>query len=261
MFPEESSIRVNFARPMPLFPLAGVSLMPHAVLPLHIFEDRYRQMVADALDASGQIAMAVYAGRAEDWADDDEGRPRLRPAVCVGQIVQHHRLPDGRFNIALHGVCRARILRETDADPDGDGDDGGSGSGAGPAGAGSGGDERLYRSALLEPVGIAPVDESRLEALRSRLAHALSETSLADFHESGSVLRHLRNAEVPTSAILEFVSFSLVADAELRYGLLAEGDVFRRARLIESELGQVRGLLDRARLQSAVERPKGVSWN
>lgn len=254
MFPEENSIRVNFARPMPLFPLAGVSLMPHAVLPLHIFEDRYRQMVADALDASGQIAMAVYAGRAEDWAADDEGRPRLRPAVCVGQIVQHHRLPDGRFNIALHGVCRARILREIDDGPEGE-------DGSDEADANDGGGGRLYRSALLEPVGIAPVDESRLEALRSRLSHALSETSLADFHEAGSVLRHLRNAEVPTSAILEFVSFSLVADAELRYGLLAEGDVFRRARLIESELGQVRGLLDRARLQSAVERPKGVNWN
>lgn len=243
MFPDEDSIRVNFSRPMPLFPLAAVALMPHAVLPLHIFEDRYRQMVASALDGPGQIALAVYAGNPEDWADDDEGLPRLRPAVCVGQIVQHHRLPDGRFNIALHGVCRARIVEETDPADDEDAPD------------------RLYRTATLEPVGLGDVDDTRLVTVRGRLAHALAETSLADFHEAGAVLKHLGNDEIPTSAILEFVTFSLLSDSELRYHLLAEGDVLRRARLIESELGQIRKLLDRARQQSAVPAPKGVSWN
>ena len=55
------------------------------------------------------IAMAVFRG--DDWKLDYEGRPPLRPAVCIGQIVHHDALEDGRHNILLHGVCRAKIVR------------------------------------------------------------------------------------------------------------------------------------------------------
>ena len=102
-------VQVNFGRPMPLFPLPDTVLLPHAVLPLHIFEPRYRQMVEDVLDASGQIAMATFNDK--DWKSHYHGTPPLRPAVCVGQIVQHEAMDDGRHNILLHGVCRARITR------------------------------------------------------------------------------------------------------------------------------------------------------
>src|SRR5580765_1551354 len=111
---EETTISVNFGKPMPIFPLNSVVLLPHGVLPLHVFEDRYRQMVGDALDGSGQIAMAVFEGA--DWKQEYHCRPPVRPAVCVGQIIQHHKLPDGRYNIALQGICRARILQELPAD-------------------------------------------------------------------------------------------------------------------------------------------------
>ena len=46
--PEETTVSVNFGRPMPVFPLSSVVLLPHGVLPVNIFEDRYRQMVSDA---------------------------------------------------------------------------------------------------------------------------------------------------------------------------------------------------------------------
>jgi hypothetical protein len=58
---EEMSIRVNFSRPLPLFPLPQVVMLPQQITPLHIFEPRYRQMVDRALDGAGQIAMAKYA--------------------------------------------------------------------------------------------------------------------------------------------------------------------------------------------------------
>lgn len=238
---DETSIRVNFGRPMPLFPLAAVSLMPHAVLPLHIFEPRYRRMVADALDGPGQIAMAIFAGPQALWEAEYEGSPPLRPAVCVGQIVQHHQLPDGRYNIALHGVCRARIQTELRDE-----------------------DElvsAVYRQARLEPVGIEAIDESTLADARGRILNALTETSLADLSDAETVVRHLRDEDVPTSAILELISFSLFNDPELRYALLAEGDVHRRAAVIQRELRSLRALLDSARRQRAQNLPKGCHWN
>ena len=140
---EEISIRVNFGNPMAMFPLDHVTLMPHAVLPLHIFEPRYRHMVSDALDGPGQIAMAVTM----PGEGGDPYRPTLRPAVCVGQIVQHHKLPDGRYNIALQGVCRARIMQELPDDED-----------------------VPYRRAYLQPLGTAKIDEEELAGARARLA-------------------------------------------------------------------------------------------
>ena len=107
---DETAIQVNFGRPRPIFPLDQVTLLPQQVLPLHIFEPRYRQMVTDALDGSGQIAMAVFEGR--DWKQQYHGRPPIRPAVCIGHIAQHEKLADGRYNIILRGVCRARVIKE-----------------------------------------------------------------------------------------------------------------------------------------------------
>ena len=111
---EDNTVQVNFGKPIPLFPLDSAVLLPQQVLPLHIFEPRYRQMVERALDGAGQIAMAVFEG--ESWKQQYHGRPALRPAVCIGQIVQHERLPDGRYNIILQGVCRARISKESARD-------------------------------------------------------------------------------------------------------------------------------------------------
>ncbi len=245
MSEETTEIRVNFARPMALFPLASVTLMPHAVLPLHIFEPRYRQMVRDALDGPGQIAMAVFEG--DRWQQEYHARPPIRPAVCVGQIVQHQQLDDGRYNIALHGVCRARILDELP--PDG---------------------ERLYRTAMLEPVGLdADETEESLAPARQRLSGLLQAEPLSDLKDAETVVRHLGDEDLPTSAILELITCSLLRDAEMRYyhelhyRLLAEGDPVRRAAMIEAGLHDLGRLLKAARPQrrSDTDTPRGCSWN
>ncbi len=248
---EEMHIRVNFGRPMPLFPLSQVTLMPHAVLPLHVFEPRYRQMVEDALDGAGQIAMAVVApgervrremgdsGLEQESIPDDVGeRPALREAVCVGQIVQHHKLLDGQFAVALHGVCRARIVTEVEAGPG-----------------------VLYRSAMLEPIGLAPVDENALVGPRMELSRLLDSTVLRDMADAKAVVKCLVDPEMPTSAILELVTVSLLNDQEVRYQLLAEGDVAKRAALIRAELMDLMRLLKRAGSQRDGDAPKGCSWN
>ncbi|WP_155265438.1 LON peptidase substrate-binding domain-containing protein [Sphingomonas segetis] len=95
---------------VPLFPLAGAILFPRSQLPLHIFEPRYREMVSDAVDGAGRIAMV------QPHRIDDDNRAPLYEVGCIGEIVGLEELEDGRFNIVLLGSNRFRLIRETEVD-------------------------------------------------------------------------------------------------------------------------------------------------
>jgi uncharacterized protein len=97
---------------LPLFPLPSVVLFPNVFLPLHIFEPRYREMVADALAGDRMIGMVLLR---PGWEHDYEGRPPVYGVGCSGVITHFERLADGRYNIILRGVERFRILEEDDA--------------------------------------------------------------------------------------------------------------------------------------------------
>src|SRR3977135_4083932 len=94
---------------LPLFPLPNVVLFPNVFLPLHIFEPRYREMVADALTSDRMIGMVLLR---PGWEGDYEGRPPVYPVACSGVITHVERLPDGRYNIVLRGLERVRIIEE-----------------------------------------------------------------------------------------------------------------------------------------------------
>lgn len=220
---------------MPLFPLPSVAILPHAILPLHIFELRYRQLVGEALNGSGQLALAVID---TDIEKEPGSPPALKPIVCVGQIVQHERLPDGRYNILLQGVCRARIFREEPAEGD-----------------------RLYRRAILRPVESGEASEEDLDEVRLRLHHLLTESPLRRLASAENVAACLARVEAPTAAILELVGISILCDNEVRYQLLSEGDPVSRAEIIERELKILETLLSRAEKQFDPTTPKGVAWN
>ena len=97
---------------IPLFPLPNVVLFPNVFLPLHIFEARYRDMVADALAADRIIGMVLLR---PGWESDYEGRPAIYPVGCAGLITHAERLPDGRFNIVLQGMEKFKVLDEDDS--------------------------------------------------------------------------------------------------------------------------------------------------
>src|SRR5215216_1637862 len=92
-----------------LFPLPNLVLFPHVMQPLHIFEPRYRQMTADALDGDRLIAMVLPR---PGWELDYAGKPAVHPVACLGKVVAEQRLDDGRFNILLRGLSRLRIIEE-----------------------------------------------------------------------------------------------------------------------------------------------------
>jgi uncharacterized protein len=100
-------------RRLPLFPLPGVVLMPGTILPLHIFEPRYRAMVADALAADRTIGMAMLYPGWESGGDD----PRIYSIGGAGEIIESEELEDGRYNILLEGRFRFRVLEEAPANP------------------------------------------------------------------------------------------------------------------------------------------------
>ena len=92
-----------------VFPLPSLVLFPGTAVPLHIFEPRYRALVKDALAGDGVFALAQVPPAA---LGDVAGDPPLRPIVSAGVISLHEELPDGRYNLMLTGVCRARMIAE-----------------------------------------------------------------------------------------------------------------------------------------------------
>lgn len=92
-----------------IFPLPNVVFFPHTLLPLHIFEPRYRQMLADCLAGEKRLAMVLLR---PGWEVDYHGRPPIFSVAGTGEILESAMLPDGRSNILLRGLGRIMIERE-----------------------------------------------------------------------------------------------------------------------------------------------------
>jgi Lon protease-like protein len=103
---------------IPVFPLTGTLLLPGTLLPLNVFEPRYRNMVADAVDhehGERHIGMIQpFVPRQDNWPalELPPDNPELYTVGCVGHIERCEPQPDGRYEIVLRGVCRFRIKQE-----------------------------------------------------------------------------------------------------------------------------------------------------
>jgi len=102
---------------LPVFPLTGSLLLPGNLLPLNIFEPRYRNMVADAMEGGRHIGMVQpVVPRQDNWVEEAEGSDPDRPEIygigCAGRIDRCEPQPDGRYLIVLKGVRRFRVRRE-----------------------------------------------------------------------------------------------------------------------------------------------------
>jgi hypothetical protein len=108
--------QVTLPEILPVFPLTGVMLLPGTVLPLHIFEPRYRNMVEDALDGDKIFGMIQPLAPQDDnrgpRPGTESGAPELYKVGCAGYIEQSENFPDGRYFIQLKGVNRFRYENE-----------------------------------------------------------------------------------------------------------------------------------------------------
>jgi Lon protease-like protein len=100
---------------LPIFPLAGVLLLPGGTLPLNIFEPRYLNMTADALKTDDRmIGMIQPTGADDAEAARSSGRqgPEVYPMGCAGRLVNFTEAGDGRYLINLAGIARFRVREE-----------------------------------------------------------------------------------------------------------------------------------------------------
>ncbi len=200
-----------------VFPLPSVVLFPHTVLPLHIFEPRYRDLVRDALTEDRVMALAQLE---PGYEDSYRGRPRMRPMVCAGVIAWSEELEGGRYNIIVQGTTRARIVDELPP-------------------------RTLYRevhvSLLPDPERSLPEEEQLRQAvfeLAARLPPPVAQGLLQ------------AAARTAGGALADVVASSVVADVERRQELLCELEVGSRLRAVLAEVSEVL-----ARLQPV--RPEG----
>ena len=196
---------------VPLFPLPNVVLFPRAVLPLHIFEERYKAMTSHALEGDRQIAMGLLK---PGWEKHYYGRPAIEPVVCVGTILSHERLPDGKYNFLLQGRCRARIVREVCC-------------------------SEPYRLARVEPLAEAPADADFLADARRRMTEAFSEGPFSGTAMGRQFLR-LLNTPLTTPELADLIAFSFLDDVPMKQSLLEEPDVARRIALTLEALDEQR---------------------
>lgn len=211
------TLSIDFEQPIPLFPIPNCVLLPHATIPLHIFEERYRAMTRDALAGPRLIAMASFDG--DGFKSDDEGKPALRDHVCVGVIIKDQELPDGRFNLLLQGVCRARIIKEVANDP--------------------------YRLATLEPSESNLPMEIDLGDQRDRLEKLLADELLQQL-ASVSAIQNWLSGEIPTMVLVDLAIMTICDDVEKRYAMLAETNIFSRVDWLEDHLRDTRKTLSAA---------------
>jgi len=136
------------SRRLRIFPLPGVVLLPGTLLPLHIFEPRYRAMIADALEQDRMIGMSMLK---PGWQKEGSS-PSIYSVGGAGEIVEAEELSDGRYNIVLEGRFRYRVLEEAPPDP--------------------------YRVARVEEIASVPLpspeEETRVTRMAARLFAAVS---------------------------------------------------------------------------------------
>jgi len=186
---------------VPVFPLPGIVLFPHALLPLHIFEPRYRGMTADALASDRLIAMAQL----EPGEESHRGTDDIAPLACAGVIEGAVRMPDGRYVMKLRGIARIEILEFVQETP-----------------------YRIARVRLLadrheEDGPAVETDKHRLLTICAALRHEVagSPGQATPINES-----------IPFASAVNTLCQTLNMDAAIRIRLLEMDDVRERCRML-----------------------------
>ena len=189
---------------LPIFPLPDQTFFPRTFLPLHIFEARYRAMITDCMGRDRRLAIASLKPGYESSYD---GRPPVNETVGIGKIVRCQRLPTGRFNILLHGECRARIERELPSDT-------------------------LYRLVQAMPLADVGGDRPAVSALTVRVkvgrTRAEMSESLEAVRSPGELCDQVASAVLPGSAVRQALLEELDVERRLQRLTVALDDLLRQ---------------------------------
>jgi Lon protease-like protein len=201
-------------RRLPLFPLEDVVLFPYSMIPLHIFEARYRKMVHDVLESNRLIAISLQLER----ENLEEGNvPRVARVATVGELVVAQESPDGHYNLVVRGRARIGIDEELPS-------------------------EEPYRLIAAHEIPDDPMEKSADIDEADTALRALVTGLAESIPDGGELLKHVAAAQETPAALANVIASSLVADAKARQLLLETTDVFQRLERLSSE---VVALIDR----------------
>lgn len=206
-------IKANFEAALddiPVFPLPQVVLFPHAALPLHVFEPRYRVMVVDCLATHGAMAISCLLG-----GDDEQGRPRMASVAGGGIVIEHNKLPDGRFNLVVVGQARLRLEERDPGD-------------------------RPYRSARATilpdlDVTVPEPDRAALVAAASMFASEVRR------HDPNFAFKMPSTPD--TGQLADLCAYQLVVDGAARQAILEAVDPRERVQLVIEQLALQHGTM------------------
>lgn len=186
-----------------VFPLPSVVLLPGSAAPLHIFEPRYRALVKDALATDGLFAMAqVMPGQEALIAN----KPQLEEMLCIGLIGMNEALEDGRYNLVLVGVARARLRREHDT-------------------------THLYREVEAELIEDEVVEPEADVSLRRAVVELVARLPTQVGQRVAQVA-----SRVSGGALADVVASTFMQDPARRFEVLNETDVRLRMEIVTEEL-------------------------
>ena len=206
----DPTILENFDGKVRLFPLPNVVLFPRVIQPLHIFEPRYKQMVEDALEDNRLIALCLL----QPTAGLGGSTSPIYPDICIGQILQEERLPDGRFNLLLQGVSRAKIIKEVN-------------------------NGKLYRTAKVEILHDVPNSSVENEdRMRTRLVKRMTKW-FTQQPSAKEQLDRLVNSDLSLGNLCDIFSFALPLSVDMKILLLQLVNVEDRALLLLEVIEQM----------------------
>lgn len=194
---------------LPTFPLPNTVLFPGTVLPLHIFEPRYRQMVMDVLEGDALIAVALVRP-----GSDLTGTPPIHDIAGCGRVIHSEKLGDGRYNILLQGIERVRLAKELET-------------------------TKLYREFRAEV--ISRPNEDKMRAAESELAKLQScvlslRTMVGE--KDAPLIEVLRSTSDPLE-LADILAASLISDSSLQQKVLASDDLSARLETLIDVLAEV----------------------
>lgn len=188
---------------VPIFPLPNVVFFPKTLLPLHIFEERYRAMTREALAGERKIVMVLLR---DGWEANYYQNPAVHEIACLGSIQNYEELDDGKYNIVLAGMNRVRLLHEVQHSP--------------------------YRLAEVEPLEDNAGDEDSLEIVRRRNHLAGLFSRFTELATNGKFRSRDLVPQLNFEALVNMVASTLNFPVEEKQALLEMDDITDRCDIL-----------------------------
>lgn len=214
---------------IPVMTLPGIAFFPQALLPLHIFEPRYCQMLRDVLATDRLFAVAGIDPR----KPNDFEPPHRIASIGIVRACQENK--DGTANLLLQGLARVEIQSILSDEP--------------------------YRTIRIRALTSAPgADDDENLKLRSRLSRLLTTRQRLSGQLSNELSRFLKTVEDP-EVFVDLAAFSFCEKPRLKQKLLETLDVHHRLELLSEDIrADIESIKLRKRLQGDLS-DEGIASN